>query len=80
MEAQQAALLPALVAQAQADASVIVTLGPVAQKTLMAECRQAFAPYRWRRFIMRLLGRRRSYLRYLPYPYPPVSTVQPWIQ
>lgn len=45
----------------EGDASVIVTLGPVAQKTLMAECRQAFAPYRWRGFIMRLLGRRQWY-------------------
>ena len=68
------------------------TLWLVAQKTLVAECRQAFAPYRWRRFIMRLLGTRqwyeqslllwvvaRSCLRYLPYPYPSVSTVQSWI-
>ena len=50
------------------------------------------APYRWRRNFLRVLGRRRwyeeslalwlvsrSYLRYLPFPYPSVSTVQAWI-
>lgn len=52
----------------------------------------AFAPYRWRRFVLRLVDRviwhwhglllwlvQRPSLRYLPYPYPAVATVKDWL-
>ena len=52
----------------------------------------AFAPYRWRRFVLRLVDRviwhwhglllwlvQRPFLRYLPYPYPAVATVKDWL-
>ncbi|CAK9001693.1 unnamed protein product, partial [Durusdinium trenchii] len=52
---------------------------------------RAFVPYRWRRFVLRTLGRAfwharslllwlapRSHLRYLPFPYPAISSVTDW--
>ncbi|CAK9109162.1 unnamed protein product [Durusdinium trenchii] len=52
---------------------------------------RAFVPYRWRRFILRMLDRAfwharslllwlapRSHLRYLPFPYPAISSVTDW--
>lgn len=71
--------------------NAILTLGPAAQRQLMSECRLAFAIYRWRRFILRLQDRAqwhvhglllwlvsRSYLRFLPYPYPSITSVEAW--
>ena len=90
--AAQRELLPFLQAAAagagsgQTEWPPLMTLGPNAQATLMAECRLAFAPCRWRRFSLRVLGVRRwyeeslqlwlasrSYLRDLPFPYPSVG-------
>ena len=64
-----------------------------AQQQLMKDCRLAFAPYRWRRFTLRLMDRKdwhlrslllwlcsRASLRFLPFPYPSVISPAQWIQ
>lgn len=66
-------------------------LGPKGQELLMEHCRLGFAPCRWLRFVLRLLDRQRwhwhglllwllqrAYLRFLPFPYPSISSVDQW--
>lgn len=70
---------------------VVKAIPPSQQKELMENCRLALAIPRWRRFIMRLVGRfmwraeslqlwllQRSHLRFLPWPYPSISSVEDW--
>lgn len=75
-----------------ADENHVVKNIPLSQqKQLFEDCRMAFAIPRWRRFIMRLVDRymwharslllwlvQRSSLRFLPFPYPSISTVEDW--
>ena len=61
------------------------------QQNLMEPCRLAFALCRWRRLIMRLIGRyawhaqslqvwllQQCYLWFLPFPYPSIASVEDW--
>lgn len=69
---------------------VLTTLTPVQQRNLR-DCAQAIVPYRWNRMMLRLVERNnwhfqglllwlhgRSGLRYLPFPYPSVSSPVQW--
>lgn len=69
---------------------ILKTLTPVQQHNLR-DCTQALVPFRWNRLMLRLLERNnwhfqglllwlhaRSGLRYLPFPYPSVSSPAQW--
>lgn len=68
------------------------TLTPGLYQQYAEHCRGEIAPYRWRRFIIRLMHRAlwhakglllwlagRSYLRYVPFPYPAIGSVKDWM-
>jgi hypothetical protein len=84
-------LTPEIFAKYANEEPGVPFIPPAGQKRLMEDCRLGFAVYRWRRFIMRLLGRyawhaqslqlwllQRSYLRFLPCPYPSIASVEDW--
>lgn len=88
---QMSMLTPEVFAKYANEQPSVRVLTPQMSRALMEESRLAFAPYRWRRFIMRLTGRymwyderlllwllQRAYLRFLPFPYPSISTVEDW--
>ncbi|CAK8998999.1 Probable phosphoribosylformylglycinamidine synthase [Durusdinium trenchii] len=67
-------------------------LTPQLLRTFQEVNTKAIVPYRWNRFILRVLDRRqwharslliqfnsRSHLRYLPFPYPSVISVEQWV-